>query len=81
MHWNMPIVTLFVFISLELYTVEFIEKNLHAFSALSHEMTLNEFSHTESYKYLFNPVLVKKNFDQSKVKNDYNLKPDVQSTY
>ena len=41
-------------------------------SALSYNMTLNEFSHADSYAYLFTHVRVKKNFDESKIKNDYN---------
>ena len=72
MHWNMSFGTLFVFFALELYTIYYLEKCLHAFSALSYNMTLNEFSHTDSYAYLFNRVRVKKNFDESKIKNDYN---------
>ena len=75
MHWDMPFATLLVMVFLEFYTLDFLQKCLLAISALGRGMTLNEFSHTEQYRYLFEPVSIKKNFDESKVKHDYERVP------
>lgn len=74
-HWNMPLITLAVFLLLQAFTVNVLEQCLLAFSAFGRGMTLNEFTHVETYKYLFAPVSVKKSFDAVKVKNEHKTVP------
>ena len=46
------------FLMLEVYTGYLLDRFLLTWSALGHNMTINEFSHAQNYRYLFEVELV-----------------------
>jgi len=58
-HQIMSNKVLMAFLMLEVYTGYLLERCLLIWSALGHNMTINEFSHAQNYRYLFEVELVK----------------------
>lgn len=58
-HYMMSNKVLTAFLILEVYTVYLLDRFLLTWSALGHNMTINEFSHAQNYRYLFEVELVK----------------------
>ena len=57
-HYMMSNKVLTAFLMLEVYTGYLLDRFLLTWSALGHNMTINEFSHAQNYRYLFEVELV-----------------------
>ena len=80
-HQMMSSKELTAFIMLEFYTLYMFERCLLFLSAVCRGLTINEFAHPETYKYLFYAERVQKGFDDCTVRNVHRRVSFLRSTF
>ena len=67
----MPTKVIVTYIMLELYIVSLIDWLVVAFNAFGNGMTIQEYTHAQDYKYLYEIKRVRKRFDDQVLKNGH----------
>ena len=75
MHKMMSFKVLVAFLALEVFSLQFLNMVIVAFSALGRNMTIHEFSNVQDYRHLFVTEPVKKGFDEAVYKNVHRKVP------